>query len=124
MNNLKISDSKDTLGVACDVKTGNINMEGNSYPMDAAEFFSPVFDWLDQYINDIKGELTLNLRINYLNSSSTKCLFDLIDRVEEYFTEGGKVHVKWYYKHNDKDIEETGKEFQEDMELPFELISY
>lgn len=124
MNNLMISASKDTLGIACDAQNGEINMDGNSYPVDAAEFFSPVFDWLDNYITDIKCEIILNLRINYLNSSSTKCLFDIIDRVEEYFNSGGKVQVKWYYKSNDKDIEETGKEFQEDMEVPFELISY
>jgi len=124
MNNLKISSSKDTLGITCDVQAGFIEMEGNSYPMDAAEFFSPVFDWLDKYVSEINAGLDLNLRINYLNSSSTKCLFDLIDKVEEYFSTGGAARINWYYKSDDKDIEETGKEFKEDLIIPFDLIAY
>ncbi|MFK5984172.1 MAG: DUF1987 domain-containing protein [Pseudomonadota bacterium] len=124
MNNLKIAASKDTLGIDCDINTGQINIDGNSYPMDPAEFFSPVFSWLDQYIKEVSAEVILNLHVNYLNSSSTKSLFDLIDRLEEYHEGGGKAQINWYFKEDDKDIHETGKEFQDDMELPFELISY
>jgi hypothetical protein len=124
MDNLTIDAAKDTLSVNCDARTGVMDMHGISYPQDAAEFFSPVFDWLEEYITLVNAPLTLNLRINYLNTSSTKCLFDLIDRMEDYFKTGGKVAINWYYKRNDEDIKETGLEFKEDMILPFEIIAY
>jgi hypothetical protein len=66
----------------------------------------------------------LNLHIDYLNTSSTKCLFDFIDRLEEYYKKGNAVHVYWYHEHHDEDIKETGLEFQEDMELPFSVLAY
>lgn len=124
MDNLTIEAAKDTLGVNCDAQHGVIEMDGISYPQDAAEFFSPVFEWLDNYIEQLHAPLTLNLRINYLNTSSTKCLFDLIDKMENYFQDGGDVKIHWYYKQDDEDIMETGLEFKEDMILPFEIIPY
>lgn len=124
MNDLTISAGKDTLSVFCNFDSGLIEMEGISYPQDAAEFFNPVFEWVEKYIDNNGNGLIMNLRINYLNTSSTKCLFDLIDRMEEYFKAGNETEVNWYYEEDDEDIKETGLEFQEDMDIPFNLIPY
>ncbi|MDD1617858.1 MAG: DUF1987 domain-containing protein [Methylococcaceae bacterium] len=124
MNNLTISAGKDTLSIECDSATGIIKMSGISYPQDAADFFNPVFDWLESYINEISGQVILNLYIDYLNTSSTKCLFDFIDRLEDYYKSGNVVQVNWYHEPHDEDIKETGLEFQEDMELPFAVLAF
>ena len=124
MNNLIINANKDTLSIRCDSTSGLIEMTGTSYPQDAADFFNPVFDWLESYIQKVAGSIKLNLYIDYLNTSSTKCLFDFIDRLEDYYKTGHTVQVFWYYEPHDEDIKETGLEFQEDMELPFVLLAY
>jgi len=122
MNNLIITAAKDTLNINCDSATGIIDMKGISYPQDAADFFNPVFDWLESYINEVAAQVILNLHIDYLNTSSTKCLFDFIDRLENYYKQGNAVQVNWYHEVDDEDIKETGLEFQEDMELPFAVL--
>ena len=119
-----INAGKDTLSVACHHATGLIELEGISYPEDAAEFFNPIFEWLETYMEKMGGEIVMNLRINYLNTSSTKCLFDIIDRMEEYYKDNNKVQVNWYHEEDDEDIREIGLEFQEDMNLPFDVLSY
>jgi len=124
MNDLTLIPNKDTLSVVCNYQTGVIELEGVSYPQDAAEFFNPIYEWLENYIDQVGAAIILNLRINYLNTSSTKCLFDFIDRLEEYYGTGKKVKINWYYEQEDEDMKETGLEFQEDMELPFELLPY
>lgn len=124
MKNLIINAHKDTLNINCNSTTGVIEMTGTSYPQDAADFFNPVFDWLENYIHQLAKQITLNLYIDYLNTSSTKCLFDFIDRLEDYHKAGNTVQVFWYYESHDEDIKETGLEFQEDMELPFTVIAY
>lgn len=124
MDSLYIESSRDTLEISCNADSGIIQMHGVSYPQDAADFFSPVFDWLDNYIEQKESAVLLNLRINYVNTSSTKCLFDLIDRMEEYFESGGEAKITWYYENDDEDIRETGLEFKEDVALPFEMIAY
>ncbi len=119
-----IDAGKDTLSVACHHETGLIELEGISYPEDAAEFFNPIFEWLESYIEQVNGNIDMNLKINYLNTSSTKCLFDIIDRMEEYYKDDNKAQVNWYYEEDDEDIKEIGLEFQEDMDLPFEVLPY
>lgn len=124
MKNLTKEATRETLKVDCNVQTGVISLEGISYPQDSAEFFEPISDWLSRYINEVAGAVILNIKVSYLNSSSTKFLFELIDKMENYFIQGGDVSVNWYYVEDDEDIKEAGLEFKEDMRLPFELVSY
>lgn len=124
MKDLIINAEKDTLSVACHYEAGVIKLEGVSYPADAAEFFNPIFEWLETYIEQVGGAIVMNLFINYLNTSSTKCLFDIIDRLEEYYKDDNKVQINWHYEKDDEDIKEIGLEFQEDLRLPFHVLSY
>lgn len=82
MKNLRKEATRETLQVDCDAQTGIINLEGISYPQDSAEFFEPISDWLSCYIKDVGGAIVLNVKVSYLNSSSTKFLFELIDKME------------------------------------------
>jgi len=124
MKDLNIEAGRDTLAVHCNVQTGIIKLGGISYPQDAVSFFAPLLDWVERFSSMKKGGITLEIRINYLNTSSTKCLFDLFDTLEEYHQSNAKTVVNWYYQEADRDIMETGQEFMEDLELPFNLIPY
>ena len=124
MKNISKEATRETLKVECDIHTGEITLEGISYPQDAADFFEPISEWLDKYIDEIANKIVLNVRVSYLNSSSTKFLFELIDKMEEYFIQGGDAKVNWYYVEDDEDIKEAGLEFKEDLKLPFTLIAF
>jgi len=124
MKNISKEATRETLKVDCDAQAGVISLEGISYPQDSADFFEPISDWLDSYIIDIASAIILNVKVSYLNSSSTKFLFEIIDKMEEYFIKGGDARVNWYYVEEDEDIKEAGLEFKEDMKLPFEMISF
>jgi len=123
MKNINKEATRETLKVDCNVETGSITLEGVSYPQDSAEFFEPISDWLSRYINEIDSAIILKVKVSYLNSSSTKFLFELIDKMEAYFIKGGVASVKWYYLEDDEDIKEAGLEFKEDLDLPFEMVS-
>lgn len=124
MNNLDITKTKDTLEVHFDAETGILSLKGESYPEDPVIFFVPLYNWIKQYIHEIDKEITVNIDTNYINTSSSKCIIDLLRLLEEYFQTGGKVKVNWYYEEDDEDMEETGKEFFEDLELTYALIAY
>jgi hypothetical protein len=124
MNHLKLDNTKYTVRVDFNPDSGILEMEGASYPENASEFFQPIFDWITQYTSEAKGEIVLNLKLNYLNTSSTKCMLDIFDILENYYKDGGKVQINWCYAEDDEDILETGEEFSEDTEVPVNLISY
>ena len=51
-------------------------------------------------------------------------MIDILDILDKYYANSGKVEVKWYYKEDDDDMLETGEEFSTDIKVPFELRSY
>ncbi len=124
MKNLEIQKTKYTLAVNFDVSKGILKMNGSSYPENALEFFTPIFDYIEQYIIEYNKKLLLELNIDYLNTSSTKCILDIFEILEDYITAGGSVHIKWFHRKGDEDILETGKELAEDYNIPIDFISY
>jgi hypothetical protein len=123
MEHLQIEATKDTPSIDFNPETGVLALEGESYPENPIDFFSPVLNWVKQYIEESDGGLTFNIKISYINTSSSKCMLDLLEILESYYESGGEVKVNWYYEEDDEDMEETGEELCEDLELPYELIS-
>lgn len=125
LENLKIEKAKDTFEISCEYETGIIEICGTSYPENAMEFFEPVLDWIEEYFNNSeKKEIILNMKVNYLNSSTTKCILDIFEEVENFVKKGNSGIINWYYKKNDKIIKNSGEEFLEDLVVPFKLIEY
>jgi len=124
MENLNIPKTKYTLMINFNVETGVFEMSGSSYPENAMEFFQPIIKFIKSYVSEIGKAIVLNLELNYLNTSSTKCLLDIIEILEKYYKESGDVKVNWYYEEEDEDILEMGEDIAEDIELPINLISY
>lgn len=79
------------------------------------DFFVPLNEWFKQYINEIGGPVTLNTKINYLNTSSSKCIFNFLEILKEYHKAGSAVQVNWHYEEDDEDMMETGEELCEDL---------
>jgi len=125
MENLQIQKTKYTVGVNFMIRSGLLEMEGASYPENAFEFFEPLKNWLEHYLNVINPpEITVNLRINYLNTSSSKCFYDILELLGKYQKAGGALQINWHYQTDDEDMLETGKELMADAEVEMNLIPY
>lgn len=122
MEPLHIAKKKDSLEVHFDPDAGILSLAGSSYPEDPVEFYSPLYVWLKQYIQDVNRPLTVNVTIDYLNTSSSKCILDFVEILEEYHQSGGEVALNWYYDKDDEDMEETWEELCEDLDLPYKLV--
>lgn len=122
MENLVIYKTKSTLAVNFDARTGILELSGSSYPENTSEFFQPLITWIQNYFLQVTKPLTLNLKIDYLNSSSIKFLSDIIDKLQHYYKSGCEVEINWYYKEDDEDMKEMGEEIKEDVAFKFNLI--
>jgi hypothetical protein len=100
---------------------GELNMEGRSLPEDAAKFYKPIVEWLETYSCE---ETTFNFRLEYLNTSSSKQILNVIKSVEKKDSNKNIV-VNWYYEEGDIDGLETGEHFATIMkDIPFNFIEY
>ncbi len=117
MDNLFIEATKYTPKISFDSTTHTLEITGETYPENAAEFYSPVFDWLEEYLGQLKKQtVVVNIEIVYFNSSSSKVLMDLFDRLEEAVKDGKNITLNWIYDKEDESALEYGEEFQEDLE--------
>jgi len=106
-------------------ETGVLEIEGESYHEYTIEFFQPVFEWLRQYLEKPGRTITFNFRMSYFNTSSSRRFLEILTMLEEYQRERqGKVTVNWYYEENDVDMLESGEEYADDVDVPFNLIAY
>jgi len=112
------------MAVNFDKDSGILELSGSSYPENALDFFNPLIQWIREYIEEIDKKIEMNIRLNYLNTSSTKCILDIFEIFQGYHSSGGHIKINWYYEEEDEDIMETGEELGEDFEFPISFIAY
>lgn len=93
---------------------------GESYPENSFDFYAPVLSWLKASLNELPG-LTLDIAITYMNSSSTKCVFDLLDVMEDAFGRGVKTAIIWRYDLENPRSYEMAEDFREEVTFPFTI---
>ncbi|MFK5968710.1 MAG: DUF1987 domain-containing protein [Candidatus Marithrix sp.] len=125
MKNLVIEVTKHTPQITFDIEKDLLEFKGECYPENVASFIAPIFNLLDDYLEQLEKQVfTINISLIYFNSSSSKMLLDLFYKLEEEASTNNKnIVVNWIYDSEDEDSEEYGEEFKEDLEaLTFNLI--
>ena len=123
MEPLRIAPTKSTFRVDFDPGAGRLELAGSSYPEDAVAFFAPLRAWLQAFLAGAPEKATLRLQVDYVNTSSSKCLLDVLDLLEARYRVGGAVRVEWLYDADDEDMRELGEELAEDLTLDFALLA-
>ena len=124
MRSLHIASTKYTPQVAFDPDTGVLELAGSSYPENAMEFFRPINAWLEEFVAATDKPIVVNLAFDYLNTTSSKCILDLLEIIGRYGRRSGRVAVNWQYDKNDEDMLECGKDYAEDSGLPFTMLPH
>ena len=103
-------------------ESGMFEISGRSIPENSVEFYRPLLDWLEKYIKNPVEHITLVVKLEYFNTSSSKCLVDVFRRLERMYQQGTYIHVKWFYEPEDEDMQDSGLDFKEITRLPLEMI--
>lgn len=104
--------------------TGELSMEGRSIPEDPGEFFERLIDWINDYFMNPASITELNIKLEYINSGSSKYMLELLRIMKINHVNGKNVHVKWYFEEGDESIQELGQHYEQTIQLPFEHIEY
>jgi hypothetical protein len=123
MEPLIIESTSLTPGIKFDANQGVFEMKGRSIPENSLEFYQPVYEWLDDYLQNPKEKTVLKVQFDYFNTSSSKCILDILKRIDTLEDMDKDILIKWYYDENDEDMMEAGEDYSDLLESPFELIS-
>ena len=121
MENILIEATSRTPYVNFNADEGFFELKGRAIPENALGFFQPlIYDWLDEYVDNAKEETTVNINLEYFNTSSSLWISKLFKKLATLPTIGKKVIVNWYYM--DEDSFEEGKDYEEISKMPFNMI--
>ena len=122
MEPLIIQATRSSPFVLFDPGNQRFEVKGHSYPENAALFYKPVLDWLEEYFKTASLRCSFEFYLIYLNTSSSKFLMAILDFLEHQYLNGKQLEINWYYDKDNEIARECGDFFKEDRKLPFNLI--
>lgn len=105
-----------------DFQLGVLEIKGRSIPENSIEFYKPLVDALDKYSTSIKPTTTVNIQLEYFNTSSSKCILDIFKKLESIHKSGSSVTINWHYEEDDEDMLEAGEDYQAIINVPFKMV--
>jgi len=115
MQNLIITATESTPEVSFDFATRQFALGGESWPENAAAFYRPLLDALEQWQPTDNDAVVVTIALRYFNSSSTKMLFSLFDQFNQLAQRGQRVTLNWLFDAEDDIAEEFGQELALDF---------
>jgi len=116
MENLNIEATEYTPKILLDAKQNLIDIKGDSFPENTFDFYKPVVRWLKQYFEEGNKKTTVNIDINYFNSSSSQLFFDIFDIFEEALKNQNSLEINWIYSSKNESAQEAGEDFVDEFE--------
>ncbi|MFO7922065.1 MAG: DUF1987 domain-containing protein [Bacteroidales bacterium] len=122
MEPIIIEGTPKTPSVRFDARQGVVEIKGRSIPENSIEFYKPLVDWLEQYAGSPADKTSVNIHLEYFNTSSSKCILDVFKKLEAIHKAKNDVTVNWYYEEDDEDMLEAGEDYESIIRIPFKMI--
>jgi len=98
---------------------GYIRISGRSIHEDPDTFFDPLVRWVEAYIQNPRPVTTVNIVLEYFNSSSAKYILTMLQILSTIVEAGKELQINWYYEEGDDDILERGQYYSSVLGIPF-----
>jgi len=105
-----------------DLFKGVLEITGPSTPENSIEFYQPLIDALDKYSASAQPDTTVNMRLEYFNTSSSKCILFVFQKLEKIHKSGSSVTINWYCEGDDQDMIEACQDYEATINVPFKMI--
>ena len=117
MENLNIKGEKGTYitpTINFSADTGICEIIGESFLEETSKFYSPIVDWIKNYINTINKEIIFSIKLTYFNTSTSKWILNILNTLKKHEIKGGKVTVNWFYYEDDIDMQDDIEDYHLD----------
>jgi len=121
MEDIKLEGTPKTPEIILNGQSGQLLISGRSIPENSVEFYARILTWLDSYSSSPCGTTVLDVKLEYFNTSSSKCLLDVFKKLENLKKSGSDVNIRWYYEEDDEDMLEAGEDYDSIIDLDFEM---
>jgi len=101
---------------------GNNTLElaGRSIPENPELIFRKLDDWITKHFEST-GSLNVIIKLEYINSGSSKYLYEVLKRLTGFGRAGKAVSLKWLYEEDDEAMLELGEHYRDTAGIPLEI---
>lgn len=97
-----------------------LELVGRSIPENPEQIFSQLDDWITVHFDKNDG-LDVVIQLEYINSGSSKYLYEILKRFTGYGRAGKLVKLKWLYEEDDEAMLELGEHYRDTAGIPLEI---
>ncbi|MDA3778685.1 MAG: DUF1987 domain-containing protein [Bacteroidales bacterium] len=124
MKNFSLEGSVDTPNIIFDKETGKLEISGKSFPEETKRFYTPILNWIEEYLENSNKKTEVIFKMDYFNSSTSTIFLDIFYLLDKSYKKGNDITIHWDYLDIDDDILEAGEEFEEMISIPFKFKAY
>ncbi len=104
--------------------SGELSIVGRSVSENINEYYQPALDWITGLKYCPLSNISLTIKIECFNTKSSMIILQILKMLEEINSKKlSKVEVYWLYEEDDKDMFESGNDYQSIINLPFNILS-
>lgn len=97
-----------------------LKLTGRSIPENPELIFKRLEEWITLHFEK-SGGLNVNIQLEYINSGSSKYLYEVLKRLTSYGRSGKLVKLKWLYEEDDEAMLELGEHYRDTAGIPLEI---
>jgi hypothetical protein len=98
----------------------NLELIGRSIPENPDIIFQRLEDWITKHFNENK-DLNVSIQLEYINSGSSKYLYEILKKLTGYIRSGSTIKMKWLYEEDDEAMLELGEHYRDSAGVPIEI---
>jgi hypothetical protein len=101
-------------------ETNKLELIGRSIPENPEMIFKRLDEWITLHFEKDKG-LDVYIQLEYINSGSSKYLYEILKRLTGYGRSGKLVKLKWLYEEDDEAMLELGEHYRDTAGIPLDI---
>jgi hypothetical protein len=107
-------------GIVFYPNANKLELFGRSIPENPELIFKRLDEWLTLHFKKSTG-LNVDIQLEYINSGSSKYLYEILKRLTGYQRAGMQVRMKWLYEEEDEAMLELGEHYRDTAGIPLEI---
>lgn len=111
---------KNSPGITFSPDSNKLEIIGRSIPENPESIFRRLEDWITIHF-DNNSALDVFIQLEYINSGSSKYLYEVLKRLTGYRRMGKEVKMKWLYEEDDEAMLELGEHYRDTAGIPLEI---
>jgi len=111
---------KNCPGITYYPDSDRLEMVGRSIPENPELIFRRLDEWITVHFEKNNG-LNVSIQLEYINSGSSKYLYEILKRLTGFVKSGKKVEIKWLYEEDDEAMLELGEHYRDSAGIPLKI---